>query len=298
MKDKRISIVIVPDVKKVKRLSIPKWLPKAIIISLVCLISFALLFTNNIYSSYQKLRNEFDKKEKEISNLEKENKNKDEKISNLKSTTKILDEKNTEIENKLSEIDQLQRQLERMTGVKSPSRSKQLHKKTKSKNLSPEDEIEQLKQVLENKEKELETFIVDVENKFEDLEKTPDLNPTEGRLSSPFGYRKSPFGQNMQFHKGVDIANSSGTTIKAAGKGTVIFSGYKNGYGKTVIINHNNSYKTLYAHNRKLLVNTGDNVEKGQSIAEMGSTGRSTGSHLHFEIHKSGKLLDPLSLLK
>nr|WP_272878427.1 M23 family metallopeptidase [Clostridium sp. Cult3] len=158
--------------------------------------------------------------------------------------------------------------------------------------------MEVLKETLEDKEKELAIFIQDLEERFEYLERVPDLWPAAGRLTSGFGNRRNPFGRGIRFHQGIDIANSSGTNIKAAAKGIVTFAGNKAGYGKVIIIDHGNEYNSLYGHNRKLLVDVGDEVEKGQVIAKMGSTGRSTGPHLHFEVHKNGNPINPLDILK
>lgn len=111
--------------------------------------------------------------------------------------------------------------------------------------------------------------------------------PTRGRLSSPYGMR------NGRMHRGIDIANGMGTSIKAADGGKVVYVGYRGAYGKLVEIDHENGYKTRYAHNSQFLVKQGERVYKGQEIAKMGSTGRSTGSHLHFEIVKSGSTQNP-----
>jgi len=151
--------------------------------------------------------------------------------------------------------------------------------------------------ILSDKKLELEIFIEDLEAQFEYLETVPNIMPASGRITSKFGNRRDPFTRKIQFHQGIDIANSSGTSIKAAAKGTVIYAGYNGGYGRTIIIDHGNGYKTLYAHNRELLVKKGEKVEKGQVIAKMGSSGRSTGVHLHFEIHKNNKAIDPLTVI-
>ena len=119
--------------------------------------------------------------------------------------------------------------------------------------------------------------------------------PTHGRLSSKFGTRYI-FG-SYSFHGGIDIANSYGTDIVAADGGIVTFSGTSGNYGKLIIIDHQNGYKTYYAHCSKLLVKVGDKVHKGQHIAEMGSTGRSTGNHLHFEVRYKNERKDPLKYL-
>lgn len=113
------------------------------------------------------------------------------------------------------------------------------------------------------------------------------LRPTRGRVSSPYGMR------NGRMHRGLDIASRTGTSIKAADGGKVVYVGYRGAYGKLVEIDHENGYKTRYAHNSKILVKVGERVYKGQQIAEMGNTGRSTGSHLHFEVIKSGRNQNP-----
>ena len=119
--------------------------------------------------------------------------------------------------------------------------------------------------------------------------------PTVGRLSSKFGNRYI-FGK-YSFHGGIDIANSAGTDIVAADGGIVTFSGTSGNYGKLIIIDHQNGYKTYYAHCSKLLVGVGAKVHKGQHIAEMGTTGRSTGNHLHFEVRYKNERKDPLKYL-
>ncbi|NMB27739.1 MAG: peptidoglycan DD-metalloendopeptidase family protein [Tissierellia bacterium] len=294
----KISIMIVPHTEKVRRISFPSWVPKAIIIALTALFMTIVITVKHISSSNTNLKQEYDNKVSEITNLEIENKNKEIELSKLKSQTKNLYEKTNEVEDKLKEIDKLQKKLEKMAAIKSPSRSGNVSRNIKLETLQPDEEMEVLTEVLEDKKLELEIFIKDLEERFEYLECVPDLWPAKGKLTSGFGNRKDPLGWGSRFHQGIDIANSSGTNILAAGKGVVAFSGNRNGYGKTIIVNHGNGYKTLYAHNRKLLIHVGDRVEKGQVIGKMGSTGKSTGCHLHFEIHKNGNPINPLEVLK
>lgn len=119
--------------------------------------------------------------------------------------------------------------------------------------------------------------------------------PTNGTLTSPFGYRYI-FG-SRSFHGGIDIANSRGTDIVASDGGKVIYAGWQGAYGYLIKIDHLNGYTTYYGHCSKLLVSVGDYVHKGQHIAEMGSTGRSTGSHLHFEVRYNNERQDPQKYL-
>jgi murein DD-endopeptidase MepM/ murein hydrolase activator NlpD len=120
--------------------------------------------------------------------------------------------------------------------------------------------------------------------------------PLQGNVSSQFGSRGV-----MGFHSGIDISTHKGTPIKAVADGLVIVSANKldgySGYGKIVIIDHGDGIKTLYAHNKKNLVDTGQCIRAGEIIAEVGSSGNASGSHLHFEIRKDGKPVNPLEYL-
>jgi murein DD-endopeptidase MepM/ murein hydrolase activator NlpD len=119
-----------------------------------------------------------------------------------------------------------------------------------------------------------------------------------GYISSNYGYRRDPFNGRRAFHEGVDIANRSGAGVKAIASGVVTHAGNKAGYGLLVEINHGNGYTTRYAHTSEALVKVGDKVLKGQAIAMVGSSGRSTGPHLHFEILRNGKQINPRTYLR
>lgn len=114
-----------------------------------------------------------------------------------------------------------------------------------------------------------------------------------GYQSSAFGRRSDPFHGRARMHKGVDFAARPGTEIVAVAAGVVTWSGRKAGYGWTVEISHADGYTTLYGHNQRNLVKVGDLVQRGQVIALLGSTGRSTGPHLHFEVKKNGQQVNP-----
>ncbi len=119
--------------------------------------------------------------------------------------------------------------------------------------------------------------------------------PVNGLITSQFGIRT--LGGRRDYHTGIDIDGRTGTSIKAVESGKVSFSGYINGYGNAVIIEHANGYSTVYAHNSSNLVKEGQNVSKGDIIARLGASGNATGSHLHFEIRENGKPVNPLNYL-
>ncbi|MEJ8590699.1 M23 family metallopeptidase [Riemerella anatipestifer] len=162
-------------------------------------------------------------------------------------------------------------------------------------------------------------YLVDLQEK---LKTVPLGIPTEGYISSNFGKRKNPIPpktvlasvkpsskmstdsttttkaapkepEQMQFHKGIDIAVSIGKDIKSAAAGTILFAGEKSGYGKCVIISHGNGLATLYGHLSQVLVKANDKIKAGETIAKSGNTGRSTGPHLHYEVHKNGTPVNP-----
>jgi len=130
------------------------------------------------------------------------------------------------------------------------------------------------------------------------METIPTLWPVNGRITDEYGYRKDPINGKRKFHTGLDIAADTGTPIKAAASGKVIFAQSTYATGRTVKIDHGRGIVTLYGHASKILVEEGQTVEKGEVIAKVGSTGRSTGPHLHFEIHLYGSTVDPLEYLE
>lgn len=115
----------------------------------------------------------------------------------------------------------------------------------------------------------------------------------EGIISSRYGYRVDPLTGRQQMHRGLDLVAQPGSRIKALADGVVTYSGRNGAYGNLLELEHANGYRTRYAHNRALLVPVGARVRKGQTIALMGSSGRSTGTHLHLEVRLEGRTLDP-----
>jgi murein DD-endopeptidase MepM/ murein hydrolase activator NlpD len=130
------------------------------------------------------------------------------------------------------------------------------------------------------------------------METVPTLWPVSGTITDKFGYRKDPFTKKTKFHTGMDIGTDYGKSIKASAGGKVIMVGSVYGTGNTVKINHGNGIVTLYGHCSKILVKEGQTVEKGEVIAKVGSSGRSTGPHLHLEVQIYGSPVDPLQYLE
>jgi len=122
--------------------------------------------------------------------------------------------------------------------------------------------------------------------------------PANGKLTSRFGYRKHPMGGGVRMHRGVDIAAATGTPVHATKSGKVLFAGRYGLMGNTIIIQHENGYSSYYGHLSRIDVSKGDTVSAGQLIAGIGSTGLSTGPHLHFEVRRNNVPLDPLKALK
>jgi murein DD-endopeptidase MepM/ murein hydrolase activator NlpD len=129
-------------------------------------------------------------------------------------------------------------------------------------------------------------------------EEVPDFRlPVQARISSAFGKRKDPLTHTMALHRGVDLAAPEGMEVHAACAGHVVFSGYEKGYGNTVVVRHPGGFETRYAHLHDLSVSVGDQIPSGGVLGTVGSTGRSTGPHLHFEVSRHGDQIDPKALL-
>jgi murein DD-endopeptidase MepM/ murein hydrolase activator NlpD len=137
---------------------------------------------------------------------------------------------------------------------------------------------------------------LNMENYIFEMEHTPNIWPTWGRITTLFCDGRSKVWRSG-LHKGIDIANHSGTSINTTASGVVIYSGWHAGYGKKVIIHHGFGYTTVYAHLRTIYVDVGDEVVKGDRIGLMGSTGRSSGTHLHYELYVDGIPVNPYDFL-
>ncbi|SCM79422.1 Peptidase M23 [uncultured Sporomusa sp.] len=125
----------------------------------------------------------------------------------------------------------------------------------------------------------------------------PSIWPVSGEVTSGFGWRNSPLDSGSELHAGIDIANSMDTPVVATADGTVVRSEWAGGYGNLVQIDHGNGITTIYGHNSRIIASSGQHVKKGQVIAYVGSTGKSTGPHVHYEIRVNGTAVDPIGFM-
>jgi len=154
-------------------------------------------------------------------------------------------------------------------------------------------QVKQIRSVADKEKLDFNDLIVKLGKKKNLLASTPSIKPVSGIITSPFGYRKSPFTGKKTFHSGLDISNRTGTKIVSSATGKVIFTGRKTSYGNVVIIDHGYGKATKYAHLRDILVHKGQLVKRGEAIATLGNTGRSTGPHLHYEVLVNGTPVNP-----
>jgi murein DD-endopeptidase MepM/ murein hydrolase activator NlpD len=155
------------------------------------------------------------------------------------------------------------------------------------------DQVKVLQSAMVKQREGFESLKTKIEAQANLLAATPAIRPTSGWVTSRFGYRKSPFTGTRQFHAGLDIATRQGTPVIAPADGRVTFAGPKGLMGKMLTIRHGHGFVTRYGHLSKILKKAGDKVKRGEVIAQVGNTGRSTGPHLHYEVLLSGVPVNP-----
>ena len=161
------------------------------------------------------------------------------------------------------------------------------------------DELGQFEARLSDRERQLDILESLLSNRKLDEQSWLSGQPvSKGWISSPYGKRTDPFSGKLAMHDGIDFAGKEGSDVLAVAAGVVTWTGSKSGYGQMVEVSHGDGYVTRYAHNKQNLVAPGDVVRKGEPIALMGSSGRSTGAHVHYEVYKHGRSVDPSSYLR
>ena len=303
-KNNHATFMYIPESEsKVVSVRIPLWVPKAMALGLILL----LMITSSLVYTINSLDNQYSKSKQEISALGNINTAQKDEIEKLQNDTVQIHQ---QLEENLKALDQ----IKEVVGIKKNAENKKQNITTppittdSSKNTSDNtlQQIDQIRtsykelsiQLLSQREL-IDSSMISIKKQVAYLDAIPSINPVNTRITARFGTRKNPFtNRGSEFHKGMDFAGDTGTPIKATADGVVIFAGWQSGYGKVIIISHGYSITTLYGHNSKLLVEKGDKVKKAQVISKMGNTGRSTGSHLHYEVRENGKIVDPSKYLK
>lgn len=298
-KSNHATFMYIPESEsKVVSIRIPQWLPKtmAFVLALLLIVTSTLLYKVN------SINDKYGKSKQEISSLAAVNISQKAEIEKLQNDA-------VQIQQQLDENIKALDQIKEIVGIKKSSETKDEKKAapaatTDASENTSDNSMQQINQI-KTSYKELSTQLLSqrqlidssmasVKKQVAYLNAKPSIKPVNTRVTDTYGYRKNPFtNRGSEFHKGIDFAGDTGTSIKATGDGVVIFAGWQSGYGKVVIISHGYGITTLYGHNSKLLVEKGDKVKKGQIITKMGSTGRSTGSHLHYEVRLNGKVVNP-----
>lgn len=294
VRDRSITVILLSgSISPIRRLSLsPKgaWalaiLSMAMIISLFCMGITLVTFRND-------MRN--------IRSIKEDNQAKTEQLMTLQEQLRSLEKEKENIEREQSEIKRLMGiRTARPSSSATPSRSGiMLDRKSDPGNLASVmgREIERMLSSFNTTKIELTELRDQVLANREYYLARPNSWPVIGQITSTYGIRKSPFSRRTEQHSGLDIAANSGTPVRAAASGTVVCAGFDRVYGRLIKVDHGNSYVTWYGHNQVILVQVGEKVEKGQVIARVGCSGRSSGPHLHFAIQGKNGFVDPESYL-
>lgn len=307
MSNKSFTILIVPEkCGKTKKIQIKKGTIKFIALLLLLLptMIFALAFTsinaenkrneiNKLRKENTKLINKFSFISNKITSLEKESLkmyNLDEKLKNL--TSLVDSERGLKIDSVLSGYDEMcEMNYLNEPFVLPPQEEDSAFKKLETFILNTR--ISNLSRETRKQITSLSNLVEYFSARKSLLSKTPSIWPTKGWVTSSFGARVDPYTGNKVMHLGIDIAAREGASIVAPAEGYVIYVGRRGAYGNMVAIDHGGGIVTHYGHISQTLVKIGDKIQRGQKIALVGNTGRSTGPHLHYEVRKNGLPVNP-----
>ncbi|QNO15015.1 M23 family metallopeptidase [Alkalicella caledoniensis] len=265
-------------------------------ISTVQLIGVLILAVVMVSISFVTRYVDISKSMDELDYLRQENIAKESKIEELAKETQLLIEKFEEIKELEEKLKNLANIEDEAKGVeKESSIDEKLFVNSRGTTTleRASRSVNHLNNLLPNQRDAMSEMVGDIEETNRRLASTPSIWPTWGRISSPFGNRRGPFTGRIEFHSGIDIANSTGTPIYATADGSVSVAAYRSGWGNLVIIEHSNGFSTYYAHMSRIAVKPWEKVEKGQIIGYVGSTGNSTGPHLHYEVRLRGTPVNP-----
>lgn len=304
-KKKAFTLMLIPHSRgKVRQIAISR--SGFFLILLGVAVFFALLSSS--INDYRQARS----KEARLHKLERVNKTQEEKILSLVQEIEGFSEK-------MEELKKLEDKLRILAGVGGGSETEEekLGKGGPENYLLLEKEIELekggslstnligkieenvvfLKNEIKRCEKSLGELEEIIREKIDLFASTPNIFPVQGWISSGYGWRRNPFTRKKEFHRAIDIVAPWGTEVKAAAQGKVISTGWGGAYGLIIRINDGHGYYTVYGHLSHILVKKGQWVKKGDIIGRVGSSGRSTGPHLHFEVWFNEKIINPLNLM-
>lgn len=242
----------------------------------------------------KKLSATVQKHSSEVSRLKKEN----------SEAAELLSKQDKEFSHKLAELQNQDNEIRRMVGLKPKALKRTSIKVSRGgKNIAElkrrSEDLHQEFTLTQTEVKKLKVAVVKYKKNerrkeiLAMLEATPTDLPVYGYITSGYGWRSHPFGWGSEFHNGIDISAGYGTAIHATARGRITHSGYYGGYGYAVIIDHGNGWQTLYGHCSRLAVSEGEYVKKGQVVAYVGSTGASTGPHVHYSVYRNGHVVNP-----
>ncbi|MBN2073112.1 MAG: peptidoglycan DD-metalloendopeptidase family protein [Actinobacteria bacterium] len=309
-KQKHLNLLIFTDASsRIRRFKISYNFLRSVFVVFIILVASGAILASNLVLTRQKL----DEKIAELQRLEYKVQYREVELVNLEKKTKEIETKTRILENYLKEVESLDKMVRDITGKGGYEQEVTIYTADLSADIEPEedpneiyyytsdqeedlDDIDALLDELLEKAPGLSAVLAEDKQNMEDhiylMDHTPGIWPTWGKITSLFNERRWGYR-----HKGLDIANNNGTPIYAAASGVVIFDGWHGNYGRKIIVYHGFGYTTVYAHLSKMLVSTGDEVEKGQQIATMGNTGNSTGPHLHYEVLVDGIPTNPMDFM-
>ncbi len=309
-KQKTFTLLVISDASsRVRKLKISHNVLRSIFVIMIIIIASGVILFSNLVLTRQKL----DEKVVEIQRLEYKMQYKEVEMANLEKKTQEIETKTKILENYLKEVEELDRMVRDITGKGGYAEEVAVYTADLSADIDLDQDTNEIYYYIDDQEQELDDIEamldelleiapalseilsrdkLEMEDHIYLMDHTPSIWPTWGTITSLFNERR--YGH---WHKGLDIGNNNGTPINASASGVVIFSGWHGSYGRKIVIYHGFGYSTVYAHLYRLSVSVGDEVEKGEIIGTMGSTGRSSGPHLHYEVLVDGVPNNPQNFL-
>ena len=324
-KRQKLTFMVIPDAnKQVIRFQLSS---VVLLFALILFIAVALIATAAILM-YNRSSDEVNMLQQQLAassgQYEQTISDKERHIDDLQTEVAGLSEQARAIQDKIADVSKLEAQLKQLTGIDSQDGEAAIAQLDESLNGYAMDGEGTGGEELEVTDEEIDDLLLTTFGNFSSLADTidrmvprledtkelvqqmqaklrvtPTIWPVDSRkVSSPYGIRKDPFTHKASFHAGMDISGRTGDQVYAAADGTILETGRNSSHGNNIMISHGNGIKTHYSHLSKILVEAGATVHKGDVIGLMGSTGRSTGPHLHYEVYVNGEHVDPKPYLK